>query len=184
MVLILLWVVAAHGQESSPKEGTRPAPLRLDANPQEVATAYEKAGKLCEAATVYGELARTNSVARKVVAERLVTIYTQTGETNQALAWAKEVMRENPDPQAYLAEVQSRLGNWKEAEKILEREIAANTNATRAVTLRWQLAEVMEKTGEAMKARKTLEDAERQAMGTPMEAVARRRLDAAKQKEK
>ena len=94
----------------------------------------------------------------------------------QAMTWANEVMRANPDPQAYLAGVHSRLGNQKQAQQIPEREIAANTNATRAVTLRWQLADVCAKAGDTPKARKALEDAAA-AKRTPMEAAVRRRLD-------
>ena len=173
-------LVNAGPTNSPPEPAARPAP----ASPQELASAHERAGRKREAAVVYEELARTNSVARKVVAGRLVTIYSETGETNKALTWAKEAMRDNPDPQAYLAAVHARLGQFNVAEKVLEKEIAANTNTTRAVTLRWQLAEVLEKSGGAVKAQKALEEAERMAKGTAMEAVARRRLDAAKQEAK
>ena len=129
---------------------------------------------------MYEEMARTNTAARKVLSHRLVTIYTETGETNKALTWAHEVMRDNPDPQAYLAAVQTRLGQCKEARKILEHEIAANTNATRAVTLRWQLAEICEKTADTITARELLNEAAGCAKGTPMEAAARQRLKALK----
>jgi hypothetical protein len=110
----------------------------------------------------------------------LVAIYTETGETNKALAWAHEVMRENPDPQAYLAGVHARLGEWKEAREILEHEIAGNTNAIRAVTLRWQLAELWERQGNTTKASKALTEAADAAKGTQMESAARQRLNASK----
>jgi hypothetical protein len=116
-------------------------------NPQELSAELERAGRKREAADIYEEMVRTNTAARKVLSHRLVAIYTETGETNKALTWAHEVMRDNPDPQAYLAAVQTRLGQCKEAREILEHEIAANTNTTRAVTLRWQLAEVLERQG-------------------------------------
>ena len=105
-----------------------------------------------------------------------MTIYTETGETNKALTWALEVMRDNPDPQAYLAAIHARLGQRKEAQKILEHEIAGNTNTTRAVTLRWQLAEICEKLGDGIKARKALSEAAAAAKGTAMESATRRRL--------
>ena len=123
-------------------------------------------------------MARTNPVARKALSHRLVTIYAETGETNKALTWAREVMRDNPDPQAYLAGVHARLGNWTVAERILEKEIAANTNVTRAVTLRWQLAEAYEKEGNRAKASKVLNEAAGLARGTSMEATTQRRLKA------
>ena len=143
---------------------------------RELAAAYEHAGRKHEAAVLYEEMARTNTVARKVVAGRLVTIYAETGETNKALAWAQEVMRENPDPQVYLAAVHAKLGQFTLTQEILEREIAANTNSTRAVTLRWQLAEAYEKTGNYQKARKILGEAHVAAKGTAMESVAQKRL--------
>ena len=77
---------------------------------------------------------------------------------------------------AYLAAVHARLGQWKEARGILEREIVGNTNATRAVTLRWQLAEVYEAEGHGAQASRVLHEAAGLAKGTPMEAAAQRRL--------
>jgi hypothetical protein len=89
-------------------------------------------------------------------------------------------MRENPDPQDYLAAVHAQLGQWKEAREILEHEIAGNTNTTRSVTLRWQLAEVYAQEGDGTKTRKTLTEAAGAAKGTAMEAAAQRRLNALK----
>jgi tetratricopeptide (TPR) repeat protein len=125
---------------------------------------------------LYEAMVRTNAAARKVLSLRLVAIYAETGETNKALAWAREVMRENPDPQAYLAGVHSRLGQRGEARRILEREIATNSNNTRAVLLRWQLAEVCQSMGDHKEARKVLDEAATAAKGTPVEAAAQRRL--------
>jgi tetratricopeptide (TPR) repeat protein len=113
-----------------------------------------------------------------VLSSRLVTIYTEIGETNKALTWAHEVMRSNPEPQTYLAGVHTRLGQFKAAQDILEREIASNTNSTRAVTLRWQLADVFEKAGDEKKARKILDEAAIAAKGTQMEPAAQKRLKA------
>jgi tetratricopeptide (TPR) repeat protein len=153
-----------------------PAVRLAPPSPQAIAAEYERAGRKREAADIYEEMVRTNTAARKVLSHRLVAIYTETGETNKALTWAHEVMRDNPDPQAYLAAVQTRLGQCKEARKILEHEIAANTNATRAVTLRWQLAEACEKDDDTEKAGKVLSEAASCAKGTPMEAAAQQRL--------
>ena len=169
-LLLLLSTVPAWTAEPNASP-PRPAPT-----PQALAAAYEHAGRKAEAAAIYETLAATNAVARKVLAPRLVQIYAETGKEKQALAWAKDVMRDNPDPQAYLAGVHSRLAQPKQAQQILEREIAANTNATRAVTLRWQLADVHEKTGDKVKARKVMSEAATAAKGTPMETAAQRRL--------
>lgn len=146
--------------------------------PQSAATEYERAGRKSEAAVLYEEMARTNTVARKVLAHRLVMIYSETGETNKALAWAREVIRENPDPQAYLAAVHVQLGQYKKAREILENAISENTNTARVVTLRWQLAEVHKREGDGAKAIKALAEAAEAAKGTAMEFAAQRRLSA------
>jgi len=146
--------------------------------PIETAAQHERAGRKKEAAALYEEIARTNTVARKVLSHRLVTIYTESGETNKALAWASEVMKDNPDPQAYLAGVNERLGQTDKAQEILQREIAGNTNSMRAITLRWQFADLCYKTGDSIKARVLLTEAVTAASGTAMETAARRRLGA------
>jgi predicted Zn-dependent protease len=157
-----------------------PATRRPRPSPQDIAAEHERAGRKREAAVLYEEMARTNSAARKVLSHRLVAIYAETGQTNRALTWAREVMRDNPDPQAYLAAVHARLGQFKLAHEILEREIARNTNATRTVTLRWQLAEVWEKRGDGVKARRALDDALVAVKGTPMEPAAQKRVTSLK----
>ena len=176
----MLVSLAQAAETSVPPTSPKPAIRRPLPSPQEAAAAHERAGRKREAAAVYEAMVRTNTAARKVLSHRLVTLYAEAGETNKAVAWAREVMRDNPDPKAYLAAVYGRLGQWKDAQEILEREIASNTNTTRAVTLRWQLAEACEKDGDAVKARKILNEASGLAKGTPMEATTQRRLKALK----
>jgi tetratricopeptide (TPR) repeat protein len=175
---VLLAAMAPGAETNSLPSSSGPAIHYPPPSPQEVAAAHERAGRKREAAALYETMARTNPAARKVLSHRLVTIYSETGQTNQALAWAGEVMRDNPDPQAYLATVQARLGQWQEARGMLEHEIAINTNTIRAVTLRWQLAEVYEKEGDGAKASRVLNEAAALAKGTPMEATSQRRLKA------
>ena len=176
LLLSLPLTMAQAGETNGPPAklgaGLRPAPF----SPQAAAAEHELTGRKREAAALYEAIARTNSAARKVLSHRLVTIYTETGETNKALAWAGEVMRDNPEPQAYLAAVQAPLGQCKEARDILQQAIAANTNTTRAVTLRWQLAEVYAQEGDGAKASRVLNEAATLAQGTAMESAARRRL--------
>ena len=178
----LLWSVflasiAAGAETNSLSGSSRPVIHSPPPGPQQTAAAYERSGRKHEAAALYEAMASTNAATRKVLSHRLVAIYAEIGETNKALTWAREVMRDNPDPQAYLAAVHARLGQSQEARDILEREIARNTNATRAVTLRWQLAGVWEKAGDARKARKILTEAAAAAEGTAMESSARQRLN-------
>ena len=180
ILIPLLFLIAVAGawsaEPNSQKTSAGPAVKNVGPTPQAIAAAYERTGRKAEAAAIYEQLARTNAVARKVLAPRLVQIYAQTGKEKEALAWAHEVMRENPDPQAYLAGVHSRLGQQKQAQEILEREIATNTNSTRAVTLRWQLADVCGKDGDKAQAKRVLDEAATAAKGTPMEDAAKRRI--------
>jgi tetratricopeptide (TPR) repeat protein len=176
-----LAMMALGGETNSLTTNPNPAMRPSLPTPQELAVAHERAGRKREAALLYEEMARTNSAVRKVLSHRLVTLYTETGEKNKALHWAHEAMRNNPDPQAYLAAVHGQLGQWKKAREILEREIAGSTNATRAVTLRWQLADVYEKGGEGLKAKGILNEAAEAVKGTAMESAAQRRLQTLKE---
>ena len=164
------------GETNSLTNPSTPSVRHGAASPKKLAAKHEQAGRKREAAAVYEEIARTDPAARKILSHRLVSIYIETGETNKALTWAHEVMLDNPDPQAYLAGVHARLGQFERAQEILEKEIASNTNTTRAVTLRWQLAEVFEEMGNTINTRKILNEAVTAAKGTPMESVARQRL--------
>jgi len=179
----LVWCLATtvQGAETNSLR-TAPVPAMRHPRPnsQEVAAAHERAGRKPEAAALYEEIVRTNAAARKVLSYRLVMIYSETGETNRALAWAREVMHDNPDPPAYLAAVHARLGQWKEAREILEHEIVGNTNTVRAVTLRWQLGELHAQAGDCAKASKVLVEATDLARGTAMKEASRRRLKALK----
>jgi tetratricopeptide (TPR) repeat protein len=172
-----LATVAQAGETNSLTINPKSAVRHSLPNPKEVAASYERARRKRDAAAIYEEMARTNAAARKALSHRLVTIYAEAGETDKALTWAREVMRDNPDPQAYLAAVHGQLGQWQAAREILERETVGNTNATRAVTLRWQLAEVCANAGDAPGAAKALKAALAIAKGTPMEGAARRRLE-------
>jgi tetratricopeptide (TPR) repeat protein len=178
VILAFLALPGQAAETNAPSANPVPAIHRSPPSPQDIAVAHERGGRKREAAALYEAMVRTNTAARKVLSHRLVAIYAETGETNKALTWAREVMRDNPDPQAYLAAVQARLGQTREAQQTLEREIARNTNATRAVTLRWQLAEVLEKQADRPTARRVLDEAAGRAKGTPMEAAAQRRLKA------
>lgn len=183
LVLVGVTFLAAPGFAQAPVitcqrmgGGDRSVIRQIALNPQELAAHFERTGRTREAAALNEDLARTNSSARKILSSRLVTIYTETGETDKALMWAREVMCDNPDPQACLAAVRARVGRWPEARKILEHEIAENTNATRAVALRWQLAEILEMAGNKNNAQKILDEAAVAAKGTAMESTARRRV--------
>jgi len=178
--LLFILALSVHGQGTNEAVAMSGPAGQARAGAPELATAYEKTGRKREAALIYEDMARTNTAARKVLSHRLVTLYTEMRKTNQALTWAREVMLENPDPPAYLAAVHARLGQHKEAQKILEREIATNTNATRAVVLRWQLADVSEAEGDKEKTEKILTEAAAAAKGSPMEATAQKRLKATK----
>jgi tetratricopeptide (TPR) repeat protein len=172
--ILVLSALAQAGETNLPTTTQRVR--RPISTTQELAAEHERAGRKREAAALYEEIARGDFTARKVLSQRLVAIYLETGETNKVLAWVREAMRGNPDPPAYLAAVQSGLGQWSTARDILEKELAANTNTVRAVTLRWQLADVCAEQGDSAKTRKLLKEAADAAKGTPLEPAALKRL--------
>lgn len=165
--------------------------LVLADNASELATqamGYERAGEKAKAAEIYEKLIETDPTKRMVLANRLVKLYAEIGNTNKALEWAHVVMERNPDPQAYLAGVHTMLGNYNEAKAILEKEISsvgspsrkgdkdAGKDPRRKLTLYWQLADVYEKQGNDQKAEYLLKAAVELAKGKPEESAARRRL--------
>lgn len=143
----------------------------------EQATTYDVAGDKQKAADTYEKIVKADPAKGKVLSDRLVKLYAQLGKKEDTLRWAKEVMKDNPDPQAYLAGVYSLLADHKEAESILEKEIAAEKTPHRQLILNWQLADVCEKKGDRDKADKILSAAATAAKGTPDEAAAQQRLD-------
>jgi tetratricopeptide (TPR) repeat protein len=138
--------------------------------------ALEQAGRLIEAAAAYEQIAATNPAAHLALAHHLVRLYARAAATNAALRWAGQVMKTNPDPQAYLAGVHSLLGNHAKARAILERELKAPGPDRRRMTLLWQLADALAALGDRPGAEASLRRAEALAQGTPDQAVAERRL--------
>jgi tetratricopeptide (TPR) repeat protein len=141
------------------------------------AMAYERAGKGVEAAKTYEELVRVDPSKKKVVSRRLVKLYAEAGSTNAALKWAKQVMADNPDPQAYLAGVYSMLGDYDKASEMLAKEVTNAKKANRKIVLRWQFADVREKQGNYDKAEALLNEAEKLAKGSIYEKGTQKRLE-------
>lgn len=151
------------------------------------ASRYEQAGDKLKAAEAYEALAQVDATRKTVIAWRLARLYAEAGVTNKALSWAREVMKSNPEPQAYLAGVHTLLKDYAGAETILRKELAGrSTNAlpTQRLTLHWQLADMYDKKGDAAKADAELQNAVHAVKGTPDEPVAQRRLDAFREKTK
>jgi tetratricopeptide (TPR) repeat protein len=141
------------------------------------AMVYERKGDKAKALEAYEAIVAKEPGKKLVLAPRLVRLYAETGVTNKALEWAQVAMQNNPDPQAYLAGVYTLLGDARAARGILDKEIAAASEPRRQLTLRWQLADVLEKEGDVAAAEKTLSEAADKVKGTPDESAAKRRLD-------
>lgn len=169
LAFVCLGVVSVWGASV---ESTAPAP-----DYARQAAAYERAGDRLKAAEAYEKLAVQDPAKRELLAGRLVRLYAETGQTNRALSWARVVMTTNPDPQAYLAGVNSMLGRHAEARAILAAEIQKAPEARRRMLLEWQLADVLNKAGQPGEAAEALGRALAAARGTPDEAAARRRVE-------
>lgn len=137
---------------------------------------------LATAATLEAEAAQSPA-KRDIVARELVKLYAAAGESENALTWARVVMEENPDPQAYLAGVYAMLGQFKEARAILEPEIAVCTEPHRKTTLCWQMADVCENSGDPAGAETALNAAAQASKGLPESSTAERRLTAFRERQ-
>jgi tetratricopeptide (TPR) repeat protein len=162
-----------------------PAPAAVSV-PDDVRQAQEleRANKPLEAAALYEKMAAEDATKRLVLAHRLVRIYVQARMEERALRWAKVVIEQHPDPQAYLAGVYGMLDKWAEAAAILEGELAKGGEPRRRLVLLWQLADLHEQSGAPDKAAAALTRAVETVRGTPDEAPAQRRLDQHREKHK
>ncbi len=151
---------------------SRPSMAQLKA----MAEHYEKSGSKAEAAGTYEQIIKADPAAQTVLAPRLVDLYIDTKQLPKAMAWAREVMKTNPDPQAYLAGVYTRIGMTKEARAILAEEIKKANEPRREMLLNWQLADASEKAGDIEAARAALADAAKSAESSPDAPAARKRL--------
>ena len=144
--------------------------------------AAERAGRLGEALTVYEKLLQRDTAYEVVLAPRLADLHTAAKQPAQALAWARRAALRRPDPQAYLAGVHARLGQWKEAELLLRQTLAATREPSKRQPLLWQLADAQEGQGDAAAARATLSEACRTAQGEAFREASDRRLAALQQR--
>jgi len=151
----------------------------------DAAAKLERDGNKAAAIVVYEQLAEQDPLSKRVVAHRLVRLHADAGNVAAALAWAKEVTRNHPDPEAYMAGIHFRCGNHSEAEAILTKALKAkNIPRLREITLRWQLADVYQAGKQPGKAEGQLRKALARGAGHPEEAAAQKRLSAFVEKQK
>ncbi len=136
---------------------------------------YEKSGSKTEAAGTYEQIIKADPTARAVLAPRLVDLYIDSKQLPKAMTWTREVMKTNPDPQAYLAGVYARIGMTKEARAILAEEIKKAREPRRKMLLNWQLADASEKAGDIEAARAALADAAKSVESSPDAPAAQKR---------
>lgn len=148
------------------------------------AMALERDGQKLKAAAIYEEIMRRDATKSMVLTHRLVRLYADIGDADKALKWAGLAVEKHPDPKAYLAGVHVLVGNYREAETILKKELAKAERLRRKILLNWQLADLCEKKGDAGRAGKVLNAALALAGGTPEEAAAARRIKAFRARQK
>lgn len=119
------------GAEEVPVQPPAPTEQQM----RNAAAEFERRGDPLRAAHWYERLLATNALVNAVVRARLVDIYVEAGQTNEALAHARAEMKSRPDPAAYYAAVLTRVGRRAEAETLLDRELAVETNSTRRARL-------------------------------------------------
>lgn len=131
IVLLLLTATLALAQDLQ-------TPERL----KSVAERYARAGQPREAAAAYEQVLQVDTNARAVLAPLLVRLYIESKQPRPALAWARQVMSNTPDPQAYLAGVYEAIGSHREARALLEHELARSNSTARAAALKLQLEQL------------------------------------------
>ena len=139
------------------------------------AAAFEQTGAPLQAAHVYEALIQRKPARSRILAPRLAKIYAESGQTNQALTWAEQVIPRQPDPIAYRAGIHTMLRDYKTATTLLNTELAGTNTLHRTIQLHWQLADTQQKSGNTRSALTTLKKATSMAQGTPHEAAARQR---------
>lgn len=144
--------------------------------------AAERAGRLSEAATAYEKLLQRDTTYETVLAPRLADLYTAEKQPAQALAWARRAARRHPDPQAYLAGVHARLGQWKEAELLLRQVLITTHEPRKRQPLLWQLADAQEGQGDAVAAQATLSEACQSVQDEVLKKTSAQRLAALQQR--
>lgn len=172
----VLWLLAgAIGQaEPAAKEGDLLSFRRLN----ETAVRFERAGEHENAAAVFEVLIKQRPVTGQVLAPRLVRLYAKAGNEQRAVAWARRVMEDNPDPHAYLAGVYVLLKDYRRAQQILAQELIVEKSAHRKTALLWQLADVCRHQGEIDEATRCLRRAMDIAPNERMAETTQELLDA------
>ena len=150
--LAALWVGSVCRAEESRTEDATAELMRRG-------TESERAGRTAEATAAYEKLLQRDTSYEAILSPRLVDLYIADGQPGPALSWAGRVARRHPDPQAYLAGVHARLGQWKEAEILLRRALSATDEPRKRLLLLWQLADAQEGQGDGVAARETLSGA-------------------------
>ncbi|MDA3924125.1 MAG: hypothetical protein PF904_05445 [Kiritimatiellae bacterium] len=171
--LSLLWAYGSYCAEKPSATATETVAILMRRGVSE-----ENAGRTAEAVKTYTKLLTLDTTFEATVAPRLVALYVTLKDPAAALSWAARVARKHPAPQAYLAGVYARLGQWKESELLLRRAAHDEQVTDRRVTLLWQLAEVQENQSDGAAALKTLTDASRTSQTEALRNTSALRLDA------
>ena len=172
--LLWLWAAAvSHAEPTAQEDG----PLSFR-QLNETAVRFERAGEYANAAAVFEVVLKQRPDAAQVLAPRLVRLYAKAGNEQQAVAWARRVMEDNPDPQAYLAGVYVLLQDYRRAQQILARELVTEKTARRRTALLWQLADVCRHRGAMDEARTCLHRARDVAPSDAMLKTTQQLLDA------
>ena len=143
---------------------------------REKARLLEQADEKGSAAMVYEQIVRKEPAQSDFLAPHIARLYAESGWTNQALAWAEKAAQNNPDPAAFRAGILTLLGDYTQAESILESELNQAETPHQKIILYWQLADVCERKGQIDKTVQYLQQAASSAQGSPDETAANRRL--------
>ena len=123
---------------ASPAATTDVQRLKLEAQ------AYEKAGDEAASLAAYERIVAAEPAAERVLADRMIQLNVDLRHPAAAVAIARRVKDQRPDPAAFFAGVLDRCGSRREARAMIENELSRESRPQRKVPLLLQLAEMSE----------------------------------------
>ena len=108
------------------------------------AQAYEKAGDKAASLAAYERIVAAEPAAERVLADRMIQLNIDLRHPAAAVAIARRVKDQRPDPVAFFAGVLARCGGRREARAMIENEVAREARVERRIPLLLQLAEMSE----------------------------------------
>lgn len=149
---------------------------RSDRHLKIMAAQYEREEAWTEAALVYEEMVKRDEGQAQLFGRRLVDIYLELREPEQAVEWARRIKDRTPDPVGWMADVYYRAGAHDQAIETLKHHASLTSDMQQRCRYLHQLADLHAQRGKVEKAARVLAEAATVALNGPYEGLAFRKL--------